>query len=264
MENVQKTPKVVLITGASSGIGKAMALQYAELKYKLILVARNLASLQSVADECRLKGSTCEVLEMDISQTETHAEKAQKMLGFFGEIDILVNNAGIGQRGLAADTDLAIVRKIMEVNFFGAVSLSHLLLPALRESKGSIIVISSFAGLFGFPLRSSYSASKFALNGYYETLGLEEKEVAVTIACPGRIKTEISIKALAADGSAHGQMDQGQLHGIDVNICAKKIIQAGLKRKKWVFIARGEKLLLLLKKFCPPLFYYLAKRISAK
>jgi short-subunit dehydrogenase len=256
--------KVALITGASSGIGEAMAKAYAKRGWNLVLAARNRGMLESVAQACTELGATCKILELDLTKPEQVAAKAREAVDCFGHIHALINNAGVSQRGSAADTGMEVVRKIMEINFFGAVGLTAELLPELRKNQGKVVVVSSFAGLFGFPLRSSYAASKFALTGYFETLGLEEKDITVTLAYPGRIKTNISLAAVTATGDAHGVMDTGQLNGIDVNVCAQKIINAAEKGKKTVLIARGERILYFFKKFCPPLFYYLAVRIKAK
>jgi dehydrogenase/reductase SDR family protein 7B len=254
--------KVVFITGASSGIGKALAMEYARNNYDLVLSARRAELLEEVKKQCLASGANCHILLMDMENSGEIASKTTEAIGFFGRIDILVNNAGISQRGKAIDTSLDLVRKMMDINFFGAIGVTHALLPELKKNKGNIVVISSMSGLFGFPLRSTYSASKFALNGYFETLALEEPEIAVTIVCPGRIKTDISLHAMAADGSKHGVMDNAQINGIDVHVCARKIYSAVKNRKHLIIIARGEKVLYWIKKFSLPLFYSIARKIK--
>lgn len=256
--------KTIVITGASSGIGKEMALQYAGNGILLILGARRIHELQEIQKEIQSKGGECLVCPLDITNQNSIREFADFVISNSKKIDILVNNAGISQRGKAAETDESTLRRIMEVNFFGTVSITALLLELVKSAKGRIIVMSSFSGLFGFPLRSAYSASKFALHGYFETLRLEEPEISVTIACPGRIQTDISLSALKADGTAHGEMDPGQLKGIPVQVCARKIIRAADSKKRIVYIAKEEKILLFLRKFAPKLFDKIARKVSAK
>lgn len=256
--------KTIAITGASSGIGKEMALQYAGNGILLILGARRIHELQEIQKEILSKGGECLICPLDITNQTSIREFADFVTSNCEKLDILVNNAGISQRGKAAETDDSTLRRIMEVNFFGTANLTVLLLPLVKAAKGIIIVMSSFSGLFGFPLRSAYSASKFALHGYFETLRLEEPEISVTIACPGRIQTDISLSALKADGTAHGEMDPGQLKGIPVHICARKIIRAADNKKRIVYIAKEEKILLFLRKFAPKLFDKIARKVSAK
>ncbi|PSL49947.1 short-subunit dehydrogenase [Chitinophaga niastensis] len=257
------TDKVILITGASSGIGHELALLLAKEKARLILAARNQAALESVRNECLQYTPHCEILVMDVTDETQVNEGAQHALLFFGKIDVLVNNAGVTQRSKLIDTPVAAVRQLMEVNFFGPVMLTKALLPHFREQQsGQIIVISSMAGLMGYPWRSGYNAAKHALQGYFETLQTEQPipHLYTTLVCPGRIHTPITYSAITASGEPYGKMDPGQAKGIPVTVCAKRILKAMHKRKKLVLVAREERLLLWFKRYFPPLFYVIARK----
>jgi short-subunit dehydrogenase len=174
----------------------------------------------------------------------------------------LVNNAGISQRARASQASFESEKQIMQVNFFGPVYLTKLLFPHLAPQAG-IIITSSVVGLFGFPTRSTYSASKHALHGYFNTMAIEERErLNITIACPGRINTPISFSAVTGEGKAHGQMDQGQANGIAADVCARKIWSAYHARKPLVLVAKGEKLLYWFSKYIPPIYRYISSKVS--
>ncbi|RAJ75051.1 short-subunit dehydrogenase [Chitinophaga dinghuensis] len=255
--------KVILITGASSGIGRELALLLAKEKARLILVARNVERLTAVRQECLQHTPHCETLLMDVTDQEQITSGAAAAIGIFGHIDVLINNAGVTQRSKLIDTSVAAIRQLMEVNFFGPVMLTKALLPHFKEQgKGQIVVVSSMAGLFGYPWRSGYNAAKHAVNGYFETLQTEQPipELYTTIICPGRIHTPITYSAITGDGKPFGKMDPGQEHGIPVEVCARKILSAMRRRKKLVKIARMEKVLLWIKRYFPPLFYVIAQK----
>ncbi|WP_291908055.1 SDR family oxidoreductase [Chitinophaga sp. CB10] len=255
--------KVILITGASSGIGRELALLLAQQKARLILAARNADKLRAVQQECLQWTADCQILPMDVTDEAQVQAGAARAITFYGRIDVLINNAGVTQRSKLIDTSVAAIRTLMEVNFFGPVMLTKALLPQFQaQGGGQVVVISSMAGLFGYPWRSGYNAAKHALNGYFETLQTEQPipELYTTIVCPGRIHTPITFSAITGDGSAFGKMDPGQEHGIPVNVCARKIITAMHKRRKIVLIARAEKVLLWIKRYFPPLFYVIARK----
>lgn len=257
------TDKVILITGASSGIGHELALLLAKEKARLILAARNQAALEAVRNECLAYTPWCQIVLMDVTDEVQVQEGAQRALQFFGKIDVLVNNAGVTQRSKLIDTSVAAVRQLMEVNFFGAVMLTQALLPHFREQGGGqIIIISSMAGLMGYPWRSGYNASKHALQGYFETLQTENPipHLYTTIICPGRVRTPITYSAITANGEAYGKMDPKQIKGLSVTLCAQRILKAMHKRKKMVLIAREERILLWFKRYFPPLFYMIARK----
>lgn len=255
--------QVIFITGASSGIGRQLALLLAQEKAWLILAARHHDTLEAVKQECLQYTSHCEILVMDITNEEQVNTGAQRAWQLFGKIDVLINNAGVTQRSKLIDTQVSAIRQLMEVNFFGPVMLTKALLPYFKiQQRGQIIVISSMAGLMGYPWRSGYNAAKHALQGYFETLQTEQPipQLYTTLVCPGRIHTPITYAAITADGSPFGKMDPGQEHGIPVEQCARRILTAMRKRKKLVLIARAERILLWFKRFFPPLFYAIARK----
>ncbi|MBI3234747.1 MAG: SDR family oxidoreductase [Bacteroidetes bacterium] len=255
--------KTILITGASSGIGRALAIYYSKQESQLILSARRKEQLESLKTICEQNGSEATIIVADLVKEEDILNLAKKAIEAYGQLHILINNAGVSQRGSVSETIFEVDRKIMEINYFGQIHLTKLLLPELKKKSGNIVVLSSLSGLFGFPLRSAYAASKHALHGFFETLQLEEKDIATTIVCPGRIKTDISLSALTSNGTKHGQMDEGQLKGIDVDVCAKKIATATYKKKKLLVIAKEENILLFFYRYCKPLFYAIASKIKA-
>jgi short-subunit dehydrogenase len=255
--------KYVVITGGSSGIGRALALEVAKAGANLVLAARNEQRLAEVKAECEALGAQCHMVFLDLESNESIAQAASQVATLVPQIDILVNNAGISQRARAADTLPQVEHTIMQTNYFGPVRLTKALWPYFNKQQVSIIVISSVVGLFGFPLRSSYAASKHALHGYFESVALESKgNPHVLIVCPGRINTPISLSALHADGRQHGQMDPGQQQGIPADVCAQKIMKAWSNRKNLVLIARGERLLWYMRRYLPALFPYVAKKVS--
>lgn len=256
--------KVIWITGASSGIGRALALELASRKTRLILSARNTDKLEAVAQEVEAKGSEAMVLPIDLSKSEAISQKVHEVIERFGRIDILVNNGGISQRSLVIDTPIEVDRKIFEINFFGTVALTKAVLPHMINSGGGhIVAISSITGKFGFPLRSGYSSTKHALHGFFGSLRaeLKEKGINVTIVCPGRVQTDISLSAITKDGEAHGVMDHGQNEGISAEKCAKGIVNAIEKNKRELLIGGKEILMVYIHKYFPSLFDKIVTRI---
>ena len=258
--------KVIWITGASSGIGEALAYEWSKLGAQLILSARRVNELERVRDACA-NSNKCIIAPLDLARQEDIETLADRMLQQFGTIDILVNNGGISQRSLVIETDIAVDRRIMEVDYFSGVTLSKKLLPAMvAKGSGHIVAISSIVGKFGFPLRSAYSAAKHAMHGFYESLWAElnTKGIRVTVVCPGRILTNISLSALTKDGAEHGEMDHGQENGISAETCAKKIIKAVKKNKKEVYIGKKDLLMIYFKRYIPWLYYRLVSKIKPK
>ena len=245
--------KVVWITGASSGIGKALALQLSAQGAKLVLSARNEAALQEVAAQCK----EAFVLPLDLANTSNFPALTQQVLAKYGRIDYLINNGGNSQRATADETSLDIARQLMEVNYFGPMALTKAVLPIMKkQGSGHIVVLSSIAGKFGFYLRSSYSAAKHALHGFFDSLRLEEEKngISVTIVCPGKINTNMSINALKGDGTAHAKMDRSMDQGVSAEECARQIIVAVEAKKEEVLIGGKEILAAKIKRFSPKLF----------
>ena len=260
------TNQVVWITGASSGIGEALAIEFAKEKSKIVLSDRRAEVLKAVAGKCEELGVECLVLPMDVTNYDVIEENVDIVLNKFGKIDVLINNAGISQRGLTVETNFEVDRRIMEINYFGNIALTKAVLPKMIEQKnGQIVTMSSLVGIFGFPQRSSYSASKHALHGFYETLMVEHynDNLKINIICPGRIKTDISINSLTKDGTQHGKMDPGQAKGISAEKCAQIIVKSMKRNKRVTVIGMEGKLMVFFKKFMPRLFYKIASNISA-
>jgi dehydrogenase/reductase SDR family protein 7B len=207
----------------------------------------------------------CHVVSCDVTVQRDIDEAAEKVKSLVDRVDILINNAGVSQRSLALETADKVVRDLFEVNFFGSVAVTRAILPwMISKGGGHLVVISSMAGKYGFRMRSAYSASKHALHGFYETLRAElhDKGVRVTMICPGRVKTDISVNSLTADGTKYGIMDAGQANGVPVEKCAKIIIRAITHNRKEVFIGVPELFLLVVKRICPPLYYFIASKAS--
>lgn len=257
--------KVAWITGASSGIGEALAYALVKEGCKVILSSNQPEELERVRKNLAPNENKCAVLAFDLSLPTQFNDISEKAISFFGRIDFLFNNGGISQRSLIKESPLEIDRKIMEINYFANIALTKAILPHMIQSKGGhIIVTSSLSGLFGFPLRSAYCASKHALHGFYETLRIEHlhDQIGVTIVCPDRVRTSISLNALAADGKPHGKMDARQDKGITAEQCAKEMIRAFRKNKIVVLIGGFEKISVYLKRFLPSIFYRMISKVS--
>ena len=257
--------RTIWITGASSGIGEALAMRWSAAGTLLILSGRNLKQLEHVSDGCKRLGAQVHVLPFDLTKQEEIEQAVRKIQTLVSKIDILVNNGGIGQRSLIIDTPPEVSRRILETDFWGHVNVTRLILPFMVKTGGAtIVVISSLSGLFGFQQRSMYCAAKHALHGFFETLRLEHHKdnIRVTMVCPGRVKTQISFHALTSTGGEHGQMDKGQENGVSAAKCAFQIDQAIKKRKNQVLIGNKEILMPYIKRFFPWLFYKIALRLD--
>lgn len=249
--------QVVWITGASSGIGEALAQAFAREGAKLILSARREEELERVQKSCGLDDRSCLILPIDLSDTSDIASKTKTVIEKFGRIDVLVNNGGISQRSLAKETPIEIDRKIMEVNFFGQIALTKsVLAEMLKQKSGHVVVISSIAGKFGFWFRTAYSASKHALEGFFEAFRLETEGegIKTLIVQPGKIRTSISLNALKSDGSSHSSMDKSTELGMPADECASIILDAMRKNKPEILIGGREIKAVWIKRHFPKLF----------
>ena len=245
--------KVVWITGASSGIGEALVYAYDKMGAKLILSARNRDELYRVKTACK-SPVNIHVLPLDLENTASLEIKAEEAIRIYGHIDLLINSAGISQRSLALDTKLQTEQRLMDVNFWGTAVLSKAVMQnMIAHGGGKIVCISSLVGKFGTRLRSAYSASKHALHGYFDSLRAEvfDKNIQITIICPGFIKTKVSVNALTADGSPQGTMDSGQENGMLPAECAKQIVPAIQQNKEEVYIGGKETKGIWFKRFFP-------------
>jgi short-subunit dehydrogenase len=257
--------KVIWITGASSGIGEALVHECAGQNALIVLSARRESELQRVAKEANLNEKNSLILAFNLSDTTKAKDYTQQIISKFGKIDILINNGGQSQRAEAIATSTETERQLFEINYFSAVNLSKAVLPwMLKAGSGKIVVISSIAGKFGFYLRSSYSAAKHALHGYFESLRLElEKQgISILMICPGKIKTTISLNAVNADGGTHNKMDESHEHAMNANECAQHIISGIVNNKEEIFIGGKELLIVKIKRFFPRLFGKLIRKQS--
>jgi dehydrogenase/reductase SDR family protein 7B len=244
--------KVVWITGASSGIGEQIAIQCSKQGASIVLSSRSEDSLLKVKE--KLKGENHTIVPLNLEKSEHFPELAKQIIDKYGRIDYLINNGGLSQRSTAAETELSVDRYIMEVNYFGNIALTKAVLPyMIAQKSGHIVVISSIAGKFGFYLRSAYSASKHALQGYYESLAMEEavNGIHVTLAYPGKINTNISVNALNGAGKKHNVMDHNQKTGMPADKCVSILLKAVEKRKREVLIGNKEIMAVRLKRFLP-------------
>ena len=241
--------KVIIITGASSGIGKALAFGYAEKGAKLVLASRS----GFTKDEISRLGTETLIVRTDVSKEQDCKELIRQAVEKFGGIDILINNAGISMRALFEEVDLDVIRRLMDTNFWGTVYCTKYALPYLLQSKGSLVGISSIAGYKGLPGRTGYSASKFAMQGFLEVVRIEnlKKNLHVLIACPGFTATNIRNVALSKDGSAQGEtpLDESKLMGAET--VARHIISAVENRKDRLILTAQGKMTVLLNKFFP-------------
>lgn len=262
------TNKVVWITGASSGIGEALADQFIKKGCKVILSSRRKEMLEKIKNRYPDNKENIKVLPLDLAETNNLKDKTDQAEHFFGHIDYLINNGGISQRAFVNDMDLDVLDKVMRVNFMGAAALTKYVLPGMiKQHSGHIVVISSVMGKFGTQLRSAYAASKHALHGFFDSLRNEvyRDNIKVTIICPGYIKTNVSMNALTADGSRYGKMDPGQEHGLTPEECATGIISAIEKNKKEIYIGGNkERIALYLKRFFPGILYKIMRNMEIK
>lgn len=258
--------KRIWITGASSGIGEALARAFADHGAHLILSARNEQELNRVASECKLAGAASVLVRpLDLAQHDAIPGVVEAVLKQVGKVDILLNNGGISQRALAKDTSLEVDKKLMNVNFFGTVALTKALLPnMLTHQLGHIVTITSLTGKFGSPLRSSYAASKHALHGFFDSLRAElgDMPIRVTLICPGYVRTNVSLNALTGAGAKQNKMDEATEKGMLPELLAQKILRAVEKGKEEAYFGGKEVLGVYLKRFFPGYFSRLIKRIK--
>jgi short-subunit dehydrogenase len=245
--------KVVIITGASSGIGRSLSEEFGGKGAKVVIAARNADKLNQIAKELESKNYVVLAVQTDVSREDDCKKLVAETIKKFGSIDVLINNAGISMRALFEDVDLKVIKQLMDTNFWGTVYCTKYALPYLLKNKGSVVGVSSIAGYKGLPGRTGYSASKFAMQGFLETLRIEnmKKGLHVLIACPGFTASNIRNTALAKDGSMQGEspLDEGKL--MTSEAVAKYIINAIEKRKHRIVLTTQGKLMVLLNKFFP-------------
>ena len=255
--------KVVVITGASSGIGRELAYQLAEQGAWLSLAARNGEQLATVAGECQARGGKAIAVVTDVSEQAQCAGLIQRTVDHYHRIDMLVNNAGITMWGNFEDvSDISFFEQIMRVNYLGSVYCTYYALPFLKKTKGQIIGISSLAGKNGVPKRSGYAASKHAMVGFFDTLRieLEEHGISVTMIYPYFVATETRKRALGADGKPIGKSSMREDEMMSAERCAKLILQAAATRKRELMMTWRGKVGLWIKLIAPGLVDRIAKK----
>lgn len=254
---------VVIITGASAGIGRALALNLAKYGAWLVLAARDKSRLEKLAAECEQFGGRALAVGTDVADKFQCSALIDAAVTEFGRIDTLINNAGITMWARFDEIeDISFIEKIMQVNYHGSVYPTFYALPYLKESKGRIVAISSLTGLNGVPTRSAYAASKHAQAGFFDSLRIElaESGVSVSVIYPGFVATEVRKRAFGADGQSLGKSHVRETHMMSAEVCADIIVDAVAKRKRQVVMTTKAKIAQWLKLIAPGLVDTFAKK----
>ncbi len=257
--------RVFWITGASSGIGEALALELAKRGAALVISARREDRLHALRSRCP-DPTRVAVLPLDVADTEHASDHVRAALEFFGRVDVMVHNAGVSQRGSAIETSLGVHRRIMEVNYFGVVALTKALLPSMLDrGRGHFVVVSSVVGYVGTPDRSAYAASKHALHGYFESLRVEAhvRGVKITMVCPGFVATELRRAALTEHGLARGRDAEINPRAMSSERCAHAIVHAIETEAPEIHIGGREIAAIYLRRFAPRLLTRLLLHVKA-
>ena len=258
--------KVVVITGATSGIGKALAYEYSDKGSIVVICGRNLEDLKIIAIDLKSKNRDFAYVQADVSIEADCKNLIETTVSKYGKIDILINNAGISMRAIFEDVELDVIKKVMDINFWGTVYCTKYALPYIIKEKGSIVGISSVAGITGLPGRSGYSASKFAMNGFLQCIRMEnlKKDVHVLIAYPGFTSTNIRKSSLTGDGSPQGESPRDEEKMMTSEEVAGQVYKAILKRKKNLVLTAEGKVTSLLNKFFPDRMDTIIYKIMSK
>ena len=258
--------KVVVITGASSGIGEAMAREYAKMGAKVVMGARREDELKRIAQEIAAHGGKVAYAVCDVVSEDDCRHLIDTAVGTFGGVDVMICNAGLSMRALFDDCDLKVLHRLMDVNFWGTVNCTKYALPWLQKSKGSLVGISSVAGIHGLPGRTGYSASKYAMTGFLDTIRVEnlKKGLHVMTACPGFTASNVRFAALTADGSQQGETPRNESKMMTPEEVAH-IVAKGIRRRKRLCLMEWEgRGTHLLKKFFPGLVDKLFYKVMSK
>ncbi|PKP46601.1 MAG: short chain dehydrogenase [Bacteroidetes bacterium HGW-Bacteroidetes-12] len=261
------TNKVVWITGASSGIGEATVYELAKKDCRIILSARRKDELIRVQKNANLTDENALILPIDLENYSQATHWVQQVIAKFNRIDILINNGGISQKSEALATSETVEKKIMNINYFGNVALTKVVLPIMQQQKnGKIVVVTSILGKFGLPQLSTYAASKHALYGFYESLRLElvKDNIHILIVSPGFINTNVSLNAIDGNGNSTNENSDAQLNGMKATTFAKKFVAAITSNKKHQYIGNKELLSIPFKTLFPSLFYKIMLKMSNK
>lgn len=245
--------KVVIITGGSSGIGKALALACARRGAKVVITGRNEERLHAVGQELDALNAPNLVLKLDVAVETDNQQLVDETLKTFGSIDVLINNAGISMRALFEEIQLDVFRKVMDINFYGTLYATKYCLPHILKSKGTIVGVSSINGYRGTPARSAYTASKYAMNGFFEALRTEvmHRGVHVLVVCPGFTGTNIRNAALTADGSQQGESPRDEGKMMTADEVAEATLKAMRRKKRDLVLTSQGKLAVFLNKWMP-------------
>lgn len=258
--------KVIWITGASSGIGKALALALSQQDCNLILSSRRKEALEDVRNQCHHPENVA-ILPFDLADYEQMRPVVIDAINCYGKIDIVINNGGISQRSLVIDTDISVDEKLMAVDYLGPVALSKALLPHFVERKsGHFVTVSSVMGKFSSPYRSGYCGAKHALHGFFDALRLEHDKdnIKVTMICPGFVNTDVAKNALTGDGTQQRYQDEATEEGLHVDDFAKRMIRAIQREKFEAYIGRKEILGVYLKRFFPKILHWYVLRSTVR
>ncbi|MBT8236437.1 MAG: SDR family oxidoreductase [Bacteroidia bacterium] len=254
--------KVIWITGASSGIGEALAKAYSKSGYSLIISSRREEKLEQVRELCP-HPDRVKVLPLDLEMYEGFGKIVQQAMELYGYIDMLINNAGISQRSLIRDTDMHVYKRLMDVNYLGTVALTKAVLPHFIERKsGHFVTVTSLMGKFGSPLRSGYCGAKHALHGFFDVLRMEHEKdgIAVSLICPGFVQTQVARNALTNDGTPQSRNDEATSKGLSPEEFASRMIRAVNKNKFEAYIGGKEIKGIYLKRFFPKLLHKVVLR----
>ncbi|NRB59105.1 MAG: SDR family oxidoreductase [Winogradskyella sp.] len=249
--------KVIWITGASSGIGKALAIAFSKYNCKVILSARREAKLEEVKQLCSNPEAVA-IIPFDLAHYNIMQSVVEKAISVFGTIDILINNGGISQRSLIIDTSIEVDKKLMEVDYLGTVALSKAVLPHfVAQKSGHFVTVTSLMGKFSSQYRSAYCGAKHALNGFFDALRLEHQKdnINVTMICPGFVNTNVARNALTGNGTALNTQDEATNNGLDADVFAQRMIKAIRKEKFEAYIGKFEKIGVLVKRISPKLLH---------
>jgi short-subunit dehydrogenase len=257
--------KVIILTGASSGIGEQVGVDLARQGAKLALAARRKEKLDAVADRCRQAGGEAIVVPTDVADQDQCERLIDETVAHYGKLDVLINNAGISMWTRFDEIkDLSIFEKMMRINYLGAVYCTHFALPYIKQSRGLLVAVSSLTGKTGVPKRSAYGASKHAMQGFFDSIRieLEDDGVDVLVVSPGFVETEIRAKAIDGRGVAHGESkrDESKPDTMTVEECSRQIVDAIRERKREVVMTLRGKVGMWVKLFAPGVIDRVAKK----
>lgn len=243
--------KTVIVTGASSGIGLATAREFSRVGANVVLAARNIDRLREIEREL----PRALAVECDVTSEDQCRRMVERAVERFGGVDILINNAGLSMRALLEDAQVEVLRRLMEVNFWGTVYCTKFALPYIQASRGSVVGVSSVAGFHGLPARTGYSASKYAMQGFLETVRIEnlKKGVHVMIVAPGFTESNVRFSALTADGTAQGESPRKESKMMSAQSVGRSIVRGCARRKRQMMLDFDGKATVWLKFFAPRL-----------